>query len=187
MLATSNLYRGRALPLARGQRGASLLTALIILVAITILALGSLGTSLLELRMSSNHEATVAALQTAQAAVDAVIVDAENNFIVSGTVGDTRCANWPTSCVADLSTLPAPLSSANEVRVTRTTEQGCPPRTRNTASSCDHMNVASFELESKYDNTLVGGGKAALTQGYLKLIPVGGQSVTTPVTPAASN
>lgn len=158
------------------QRGASLLTALIILVAVTILALGSLGTSLLELRMSSNHEASVTAKQTAQAALDAVLADAEASFIVTGNIGNTRCVNL-TGCDGALATLPAPLTTASEVRITRTSEQGCPPAVSK-ATSCANANAANFEVESMYDNTLQGGGNTELVQGYIKLIPVSGQALT---------
>jgi type IV pilus assembly protein PilX len=95
------------------QQGAALLTALIMLIAVTLLSLASLGTSMMELRMSGNEESSMQAFQSAQAAVDALIdqdektpLTAFKNFAVTGSLGYTQCSGnvpvgtpgYPASC-----------------------------------------------------------------------------------------
>jgi len=158
------------------QRGVALFTALIILVALTLVSLGSLGTSILELRMSTNEESRIGAFQSAQSAIDAVIKDSDTNYVVIGTVGNTKCYNWPSACNTSVTGgLPAPLGNFNQVKIERTAEQGCPPRTRLAASSCTSMNSAPFTTYSTYDGLTLGRGKSELVQGYITLIPVAGQ------------
>jgi len=159
-------------PSLSAQRGASLLTSLIMLVALTLVSLGSLGTSLMELRMANNAESGMAAIQMAQAGIDATVATPSNYFIVDGVVGDTRCYNV-SGCTKSISTMPEPIASVHQVRITRVTNETCPPRTRNSASSCSKMHATMFVSESSYDNSLAGQGQAHLVQGYINLIPAG--------------
>jgi len=54
----------------RQQRGAALFVALILLIVITILAVSTMGTSRLELRMAGNTQFSVHAFQAAQSAIE---------------------------------------------------------------------------------------------------------------------
>lgn len=157
------------------QRGIALFTALIILVALTLVSLGSLGTSILELRMSTNEESRIGAFQSAQSAIDAVIKNSDVNYVATGTPGNTKCYNWPSACNTSDIILPSPMGAANQVKIEQTAEQGCPPRTRLTASSCTSMNSAPFTTYSTYDGLTLGRGKSELVQGWITLVPVGGQ------------
>lgn len=156
------------------QRGASLFTSLIILVGITLLALGSLGTSLMELRMANNAEAGSAAYQLAQAGIDTTLSSPEEYYIVKGAVGETRCYNLA-GCIDTIATMPEPINTKwnanSNLRITRVTNETCPPRTRNSATSCAKQKASAFVSESSYDATLAGQGRSELAQGYIKLIP----------------
>jgi len=154
------------------QRGASLFVSLILMTALTLVALGSLSTSLMELRMSNNTESGVSAFQRAQAGIDATLAQPVDYYIVSGEVGDTRCYNI-TGCTASIAAMPEPVSpagGANRIRITRVTNETCPPRTRDSATSCAKMRATSFVNESAYNNTLAGQGQAELAQGYIRLM-----------------
>ncbi|HJX18751.1 MAG TPA: PilX N-terminal domain-containing pilus assembly protein [Acidiferrobacterales bacterium] len=158
------------------QRGASLFVSLILMTALTLVALGSLSTSLMELRMANNTEAGMSAFQQAQAGIDATLASPADYYIVNGSIGDTRCYNIA-GCIASITSMPAPISPPEEgvhkVRITRVTSETCPPRTRDSASSCAKLRATSFVSESIYNNSLAGQGQAELAQGYIRLMPAG--------------
>lgn len=152
------------------ERGAALFTALIFLVVISLIALSSLGTSLLELRMSSNEEFSMNAFQRSQAAIDNVIANSGANFIIAGSVGHTNCTADLT-CDSNGVTLPAPFDTVNELTITRTSDSGCPPRSSKFETSCTYSQAASFDIASTFDKASMGQGRAKLNQGYIKLYP----------------
>lgn len=158
------------------QRGAALFTALIILVAVTLVSLASLSTSLLELRMSANEEATMQAFEMAQAAIDDMISQGDDNFAVVGGPGYKKCtANSPDWANCDQTAalvLDAPLSTApndHVVEIERQSGEVCPPRALST--SCVKAKAVLFSIASGYDKTLLGQGRADLEQGYMVVIP----------------
>lgn len=149
------------------QRGATLLTALIILVVLTLISLASLNTSLLELRMASNEESTMKALQAAQAAADYVVEKADQNFVVTGTLGYTNCTTNKTGCDETAVTLVSPpFDGGNGIVITRITEEGCIPNT-----SCDKVKGAAYSINSTFDKSSLGLGKGEIVQGYVKMFP----------------
>ena len=156
------------------QRGAALFTALIILVAVTLVSLASLGTSLMELRMSANEEATMQAFEMAQAAIDDVISQGDTNFSVKGGVGDKKCTsnvpNFGTECDATAVVLDSPLQASDHfLAIERESTEVCPPRALGT--SCVKAKAVTFSVSSSYDRTLYGQGRADLEQGYMVVIP----------------
>ena len=159
------------------QTGAALFTVLILLVALTLVSLTSLGGSLLELRMAANEEAEMSAFQRAQAGVDAVLSDATANFVVSGNVGHRNCYNR-SGCEATIAALPEPVGSDNTIVIERLTETACPPRTRDSATSCANQGAVTFSLQSEFDATDSGQGKAEINQGYIQLVPAGQTSLS---------
>ena len=153
------------------QGGAALFTVLIMLVALTLVCLTSLSSSLLELRMSANEEATVAAFQSAQAGIDATITNSDTTMRVIGSVPNTTCFNPSGTCDNTIASMPDPVGAKHEITVTRVTDETCPPRTRDYASSCSKQHAVTFDVKSDYDDTAAGRGSAELVQGYIKLIP----------------
>lgn len=168
------------------QTGAALFTVLILLVALTLVSLTSLGGSLLELRMAANEEAEMSAFQRAQAGVDAVLSDATANFVVSGNVGHRNCYNT-SGCEATIAALPEPVGSDNTIIIERLTETACPPRTRDSATSCANQGAVTFSLQSEFDATASGQGKAEINQGYIQLVPAGQSSLSAAPATATTN
>lgn len=199
------------------QQGAALLTALIMLIAVTLLSLASLGTSMMELRMSGNEESSMLAFQSAQAAVDAVIDQDEKspstaikNFAVVGALGYTKCSpntpvgtpGYPASCQATDITLPTVMigpekvfddggggasGKGNIVAIERISDSGCPPRSNKLGTSCSKQSAAVFRVDSTFNKAFLGQGKGGVSQGYLKLIPTSGQTGGSPPPVAANN
>lgn len=155
------------------QRGASLFVSLVLMTALTLVALGSLSTSLMELRMANNTEAGMSAFQRAQAGIDVTLANPAEYYIVNGSIGDTRCYSI-TGCTASIASMPEPIDDdTHKVRITRVTNETCPPRTRDSATSCAKLRATSFVSESAYNNALAGQGQAELAQGYIRLMPAG--------------
>ncbi|MBE9516203.1 MAG: hypothetical protein IME93_04425 [Proteobacteria bacterium] len=177
----------------KSQRGAALFTALIILVAVTLLSLASLGTSLMQLRMSGNEEMTMQAFELAQAGVDHTVINHETLVTVAGDIGFTRCtANYPFSCDENSTvTFPAEapfLDSGNtnkhSLAIEKVSEGFCPPR--GMELSCDKAKAATFSIRSRYNNVASGQGMSDITQGFIKPIPSSGPPPIEPIT-ASSN
>lgn len=170
-------------PAPARQRGAALFMALIILAALTIVSLAALATSLVELRMSGNTESAMKALQAAQSAVENVIDNADQNFAVTGDVGNTNCTSNVSGCTANNVTLnSAVFDNANRVKITRQSAETTVP-----GYSVDKFRGAGFAVESVFDKASVGQGKSTLTQGYVRIFPCGGQCGGNQPTSATSN
>jgi hypothetical protein len=175
------------------QQGAALLTALIILVAVTLLSLASLGTSLLQLRMSGNEEMSMLAFELAQAGVDQIVINHETMIAVTGDIGFTRCtANYPYACDEN-STLALPTqapfldggnTNKHSLAITKVSEGFCPPR--GMELSCDKAKAATFSIRSRYNKVALGQGLSDITQGFIKPIPSSGPPPIEPIT-ASSN
>lgn len=176
-----------------GQNGAALLTALIILLAVTMLSLASLGTSLLQLKMSGNEEMSMQAFELSQAGIDYTITNHESMVTVVGDIGFIRCTgNYPFNCHEN-ATLAFPaqapfLDGGNTDRhsmaIEKVSEGFCPPR--GMELSCDKAKAAAFSIRSRYNKAALGQGLSDITQGFIKPIPAaGGQTPIEPIT--ASN
>lgn len=173
--------------ISRYQTGAALFTVLIMLVALTIVSLTSLSSSLLELRMSSNQEAVSAAFQSAQAGIDATLANSSTTLNVVGVINNTNCFG-KTGCNSTIASLPSPINaSTNQITVTRLTEEACPPRTRDYATSCKSQHAVTFDIDSSFDATSSGQGKSELGQGYIQFIPATQDLNTATPTTAANN
>lgn len=164
-----------AAPGPRTRIGAALVTVLLLLVAITLVALSSLRSSALELRMAGNEQERMEAFQTAQAAVDRIFAGAAG-LPLAGGPGYTLCTANLSGCDAPSLRLAGPPFSptADAVRVTRLAPAALPPP-RGLESSADRFAVASFRLDGRHDGSTAGGGRAEVHQGYLRLFPLGEQ------------
>lgn len=155
----------------RHQNGAALVTAMLFLIVITLLSITGMRSSTLELRMASNEESRVQALENAQAAVDAVVNNL-NNFPVAGTAGYTICANT-TGCNASAATdlTAAPFDAAeNTVVITRVGSDSLPPP-RGLETSATAVSVSIFTIDSTVDRSASAGGRVRLVQGLARLVP----------------
>lgn len=174
-----------------GQNGAALFTALIILVAVTLLSLASLGTSLLELRMSGNEEMSMQAFELAQAGIDETVINHEDLVLVTGAIGFIRCtANYPLACDDNSLVIPskAPFidpdkgdTSTSSLAIVKISDGFCPPRGMDL--SCQKAKAATFDIRSRYDKTWRAQGMADLSQGFIK--PVA--DLGSPIQPITAN
>lgn len=146
------------------QCGSVLFVCLTFLVLITLVSLGSIRSSIIELRLASNTEERLAAAHVAQAAIDSAI-STEANFVVTGTTG-TEKTN--------------PTLSGNMSEFTQTdvviTEMGRFEPPRGSGLSSDKFTTALFNVDSEYDAVSSGRGQAHLAQGYMIIVPQNSQS-----------
>lgn len=159
----------------RRQTGAILMISLIFLIAITVLAISSMRSSNIGLRMAQNEESQVAALQMSQALADAVVANA-NSTVVVGASGYTLCTIGEDQCdsyelVVDDPYL-AKAIAANHItaRVERTGAIFRPPP-RIVESSIDKFTSASFRVTTTFDRTDDGLGYRRISEGVLILVP----------------
>lgn len=158
----------------QAQRGAALITALIFLIIITMLSLSAMRSSILELRQASNDELRVAAFESAQAIIDAVM-NTPGNMPVVGDVGFLICTKYET-CEDTSLTLTGGLYADEiedqqvRVRVERLGPLFGPPP-RGLGTSARNLTAASFKIEADYNRTDDGLGRADLAQGVMVVVP----------------
>jgi len=76
------------------QRGVALVTALVLLVILTMLGLSSMRTNVLEERMAANSQEITRAFQTAESGIEMAFDDADS-FSVSNTVDNPKTGGDP--------------------------------------------------------------------------------------------
>ena len=160
------------------QTGAVLFTALIFMVVMTVIALASIRSSTLELRMSLNEETRVTAFQRAQALSDSIMF-APGTTPVIGAVGYRICAaSVPLSVICDQRDLIIPDANVQasfaaghlSAVVERLGSERRPPP-RGIESSVDKFGAATFRVESTYDSAVAGLGGSDLSEGIMALVP----------------
>jgi Tfp pilus assembly protein PilX len=154
------------------QKGAALITALVLLVALTLVALSGIQTSSVQLQISGNDEATVEAYEFAQSVVDAVIENS-TNFVVGANIGYTTCMVAGPGCNATSINLTETMfSGVNLQAKVELLKIGQSPRLVN-GNSMSQTNGAYFSIEGQYDETANNRGKSDVVQGYVMIIPTG--------------
>lgn len=149
--------------------------SLIFLIAITVLAISSMRSSNISLRMAQNEESQVAAMQAAQALADAIVAD-PNSTLVVGQSGYTTCTTGEVNCdsyeltVGDQTLATAVSYDYISARVERTGAIFRPPP-RIVESSIDKFTSASFRVTATYDRTADGLGYRQISEGVLILVP----------------
>jgi len=157
------------------QSGAILVIALVFLVAISLLAVGSMGSTNIGLHLAQNEESRIAAEQGAQALADVIVSDPGTTPVV-GLSGYTICTTGEANCNRnDLPISNALMSAAIASgyvsgRVQRQGPSFRPPP-RVVESSIDKFTSASFEVTTTYDRTDESLGRKQITEGVLVLVP----------------
>lgn len=164
---------------ARGQaqRGAALLVGLALLLVVTILATSSVRFSMNSLRGAVNEELRVDAFHRAQSLIDATLTRTGNTAVI-GKAGDTNCLPAMSGCNRNTLTLPEATDemlaelSASEVAVTvrRLGPEFLPPP-RTSGYSAVKFRSAHLQVESRYDQTADGYGRAELAEGVAVVVP----------------
>lgn len=164
-------------PFNPSQTGTALVIALVMLAAITLLAVAAVQTSVMEMRMANSDEMRMQSFQGADSAVDFVIRDfatyqrilGNANTVCVNKTGDSTCAGGnliesePIYETADLLT----------VNLTKLGECLPPPRIKS-GSSVKEFTRFDYVIDSELDRTAQGGGKTHLWRGYMQISPSGG-------------
>ena len=154
------------------QGGTALITALVLMVALTMVALAGIQSSSVQLQISGNDEETVHAYEYAQSVVDAVLED-NDNFPVGSSDGYTICMSSEAGCNATSITLSESMFSGVNLQAKVTlVKVGSAPRMVN-ASDLENTTAAYFDIKGRYDETGNRGGKANVVQGLVKVIATG--------------
>ncbi len=86
------------------QRGAALVTALVLLTILTLLAITSMGTNMLEEKMASNAQEVNRAFQTAETGIAKILAD-DDAFNTNNQVNDNGTPFDPTDDVYDFTSV----------------------------------------------------------------------------------
>lgn len=159
------------------DKGAALVTSLILLLALTMVALSAIQTSAVQVQISGNDESTLEANQYAQSVVDAVI-ETPVNFVVGASTGYTVCAASATGC--DQTNITLGDTMFTKVGVSDTTgvqakvkllKTGTAPRMGSKASSATAFSGAYFTVTGSYNEVANNGGKSSVVQGFVMIYP----------------
>jgi len=154
------------------EHGTALITALVLLVALTMVSLAGMQSTSIQLLISGNDETTVEAYEYAQSIIDAVTENA-NNFMMGTNPGFTACLNTEPGCNNDSINLVETMFNGIDIQAKVVfLKSGPAPRKKN-ASSLSQTNGAYFDITGQYDETANNRGKADIVQGYVLTIPNG--------------
>ena len=142
------------------QRGSALVVALLILVTVTVLALSSMSSSLMELRMVHGTQATIDNFQTAAGAIDLVLANPDN-LPMTGALDNPQ----PRDLTPVFPPPPEVLAT-----VARTQECLPPPRAR-LPSSVDQYSAFVHEVVARVDRNQNSQGRLGMTQGHILIGP----------------
>jgi hypothetical protein len=159
------------------QQGMVLIVSLLLLLAMSLLAMSVSQTNVLQLQMSGNDQAKVESLQHGLAITDAIIADSGNTAVV-GDVGfrlcdpalsTDGCDDWLISI--DSAVLDPDATFDYYVQRSGPELTSAPFLDEKFASSAAAFSVARQEIVVSYDRSSDGLGKVELVQGLLRLIP----------------
>jgi Tfp pilus assembly protein PilX len=167
----------------RGQGGATLLIALVLVTLLTVGAAATLRFSTSGLRVAVNEELRADAFQRAQSLIDGVLA-VPQNLMATAAVGASNCVNGVSGCthntlvLRDYAGQPVTASQLDgwdsRVLLRRIApELSTPPR--NTGYSAVRFQAAFLQVESGYDGTAAGWGRATLNEGVAVIVPQAGQ------------
>ena len=170
----------------RNQSGAVLVVSLILLLLLGLLATSVSENSLLQVQMSGNDEAKLAAQHEALAIVDAIIENSESAPVL-GDLGYTVCSTdevqQPSACnesTIDLSALGVIPSDANVtfyVQRVGPEEVPLPFVDATRAGSASRFKLARHEIVVDIDRTNQGRGRVHLVQGLIRVLPESGGAI----------
>jgi len=175
------------------QNGLAMATALIVLIALTLIVLSGSRNSTLQLRMASNLEARVEAVQQAQAGLDFVDsipasgIITDPGIFYSGNDPYGYSADSNNKPIRDFATIPAGLdidtvSSKGWLYLLRDNRVSAVPEEVGDMEL--GWNAAFFNVISGYDDTAGGRGRAELSAGVFKLNPPEGSVQTGTLSPS---
>jgi type IV pilus assembly protein PilX len=158
----------------RRENGVALFAALMLLLIVTILGISSVRTGVMEAQMSTNEELRIAAFETAESTLDAVVSNPSNTQVI-GAVGRKVCtSNWPTACDSNTVIIPPVLvgtvDNANQLmaKVIRLSPAigPAPP-----GYSVIKYQSATFRAQARYNGTPTGQGNTEVLEGVIIAFP----------------
>jgi hypothetical protein len=144
------------------QKGLAMIVALLVLIALTLIVLSGSRNTTMQLRMASNMQSRVEALETSQAGLDygfylgQTTLRTTDNLICTQYHPDANC----TSRIIDL---PAPLDDSAAGPSNLLIEKTGGGYEEGTSISLGKKNY--FRVESTFDNTANGQGRTKLVSG----------------------
>ena len=145
------------------ERGAVLVVAMLLLVAITVLSTTAVSMGMMEMRMTQNTEANANTFQTAMGAIDFVLSDV-NNLPAVGPL------NVPSSVAVTGTPFTVVAGDSIGASATRIEDCGLPPRMTN-ATSMTAYSSFRYEVRADVSRNTSGMGQSGMIQGYLLLGP----------------
>jgi len=136
---------------------------LVILTGATLLALASMDSGVMEMRMAGTVEASTRNFQLGHAVIDFTLSDSAN-------LPSTGPLRQPKT--VDLSDPIFAVTTGDTITATasRIEDCGLPPRSKS-ASSLNAYSAFNYEVDATIEHTTSGQGRAEMSQGYLLLGP----------------
>ena len=145
---------------SRGQRGAALVMALVILLILTILGVTAMSTSSLEQKMAGNIQDLTRAFQAAESGVDRVIDNNPTGFDLSE--GVTTACDPSSPCSFDSGKSGTASVTPSLIQITQRSQRSSKSSGAN-ASSTAHINLSS--------NGALGNARYSVRQGVTQPAP----------------
>lgn len=156
------------------QRGATLVTSLVMLVALTIISVAAMSSTTSQLQIATNDEQMITAYEQAQSVVDAVM-EQNGPFVILGDSGYTTCNTNVTGCDNYAITLSEPIFSSTNTQAKVELVNANYQMPRVAESSSKYFQSTLFSVTGTYDETSSDQGKAEVVQGYVVLVPKAAQ------------
>jgi Tfp pilus assembly protein PilX len=147
-------------PYSRGQRGAALIMALVILFILTILGVTAMSTSSLEQKMAGNIQDLTRAFQAAESGVDRVIDNNPTGIDLS--VGSTTVCDPSSPCSFDSGKSGKASVTPSLVQITQLSQRSSKSSGVNAASTA-HINLSS--------DGVLGNARYSVRQGVTQPAP----------------
>lgn len=152
------------------QSGTALLLCLILLISLTLIALASVQTGIMEVRMAGAIEEQMNASQTAHSAIDFTVSDTTYLPTTGATGIPVDVALTPNTLTTDTFYGDGILGVQIEANATRIVDCGTPPRTR-ISSSLLAFSSFEYRIAADVDRTSIRRGKSHQRQGWITLGP----------------
>ena len=152
----------------KNQKGSALLLCMILLMALTYIAISGVQTSVMEIKMASASEEQLNAFQTAASAID-FVTSTSTNFVTTGSLNvENQVTLSPATSSGE--TFYAATGETVYAATERTVDCGQPPRTSN-ANSLLNFSSFEFRIHSDVNKTSSNRGRSHQRQGYILLGP----------------
>lgn len=152
----------------RSQQGATLVFALLFLAALGLIGVASVRSSVTELRMASNTEDEMNALETAQSAIDFM---ASNPALLPASGPLDTPVNVPLPTPLSVPPVTAFVTLPPETAQARRIADCVPPPRLASGTSAALFSAFTYRLSADVNKTANGKGQSSLRKGHIVLGP----------------